>query len=329
MNNREALLRSILENPGDDTPRRIFADHLEECGEQERAEFVRLQCELARTIEPPITAHVGKPCVFGLADPNCPRCKFGLDLMREQELLRQSGLKWVGVDATNWQTETKGAIGRVGAAGKPRLIFTRGFVSSIRCSWADWLRHADAIYWHPKQTVECDAVCCGARSEGKCGKCLGSGRITRPFTVAVRCAKCKGGNIPVWKEFPCSACGGTGSVEQSAALTCQPLEEVTLTTAPTNIRNDDEWWIGEHRFERVKCETCDGHGAVSSGEGIPYMMPCDQCGGTPRHVWTCEAWPGIVFKMPRSGIDPARYARWQNYATHYTLSPIDAPDPVG
>ncbi len=42
-----AFLQDIKQHPGDDTPRLIFADWLEEHGDP-RGEFVRLQCELAR-----------------------------------------------------------------------------------------------------------------------------------------------------------------------------------------------------------------------------------------------------------------------------------------
>ena len=45
---RRAFLDAIRESPDDDVPRLIFADWLDDHGEPERAEFVRLQCELAR-----------------------------------------------------------------------------------------------------------------------------------------------------------------------------------------------------------------------------------------------------------------------------------------
>ena len=48
MNERDAFLRAICENPDDDTPRLVFADWLQEHGEEERAEFIRVQCEAAR-----------------------------------------------------------------------------------------------------------------------------------------------------------------------------------------------------------------------------------------------------------------------------------------
>ncbi len=45
---KDNFLRQIVENPDDDTPRLVYADWLEENGESERAEFIRVQCEKAR-----------------------------------------------------------------------------------------------------------------------------------------------------------------------------------------------------------------------------------------------------------------------------------------
>ena len=44
-----AFLRSIIEQPDDDAPRLIYADWLDEQGNSDRAEFIRLQCGNART----------------------------------------------------------------------------------------------------------------------------------------------------------------------------------------------------------------------------------------------------------------------------------------
>jgi uncharacterized protein (TIGR02996 family) len=41
----EILFRAVCEHPADDTPRLVYADWLEENGQPERAEFIRLQCE--------------------------------------------------------------------------------------------------------------------------------------------------------------------------------------------------------------------------------------------------------------------------------------------
>lgn len=47
MTERDALLHAVCENPEDDTPRLALADWLDEHGEDDRAEFIRLQIELA------------------------------------------------------------------------------------------------------------------------------------------------------------------------------------------------------------------------------------------------------------------------------------------
>ncbi|MBM3981329.1 MAG: TIGR02996 domain-containing protein [Planctomycetes bacterium] len=48
MNERDALMRAICDNPDDDTPRLVFADWVQEHGDDDRAEFIRLQCQAAR-----------------------------------------------------------------------------------------------------------------------------------------------------------------------------------------------------------------------------------------------------------------------------------------
>jgi uncharacterized protein (TIGR02996 family) len=49
---RSALLAAIVAQPEDDALRLVYADALQEAGEDDRAEFVRVQCELARMKEP-------------------------------------------------------------------------------------------------------------------------------------------------------------------------------------------------------------------------------------------------------------------------------------
>jgi uncharacterized protein (TIGR02996 family) len=47
MRDEEPFLKAILAEPDDDTLRLVFADWLEEHGQPERAEFIRVQCALA------------------------------------------------------------------------------------------------------------------------------------------------------------------------------------------------------------------------------------------------------------------------------------------
>ncbi len=49
MSDHDALLLAILENPDDDAPRLVFADYVQESGDDDRAAFIRDQIELAKT----------------------------------------------------------------------------------------------------------------------------------------------------------------------------------------------------------------------------------------------------------------------------------------
>ena len=51
MNERAAFISAILDSPDDDTPRLVFADWLQEHGEEPRAEFIRAQIEAAKLPE--------------------------------------------------------------------------------------------------------------------------------------------------------------------------------------------------------------------------------------------------------------------------------------
>src|SRR5215217_4715089 len=47
MSQQDAFLSAIREAPDDDTPRLVLADWLEDHGDPDRAEFIRVQCRLA------------------------------------------------------------------------------------------------------------------------------------------------------------------------------------------------------------------------------------------------------------------------------------------
>lgn len=48
MNSDADFVAAIIASPEDDAPRLVYADHLEEHGQHDRATFIRVQCELAR-----------------------------------------------------------------------------------------------------------------------------------------------------------------------------------------------------------------------------------------------------------------------------------------
>src|SRR5687767_6866145 len=96
-----ALLLAIRDDMLDDSPRLIFADWLEENGHAERAEFIRVQCEIAR-LE---FAHNWDPGRCTAANRRYPWLK-----KRERELLNQYQAQWVR------------------PLQRPRVIFYRGFL---------------------------------------------------------------------------------------------------------------------------------------------------------------------------------------------------------
>src|SRR5947208_542084 len=73
MSSHEAFLADVIDNP-DDAPRLVYADWLDEHGEAERGELIRVQCRLAR---------------LGEADPSRAELE-----RRERELLEAHGAKW-------------------------------------------------------------------------------------------------------------------------------------------------------------------------------------------------------------------------------------------
>lgn len=146
MDQWQAFLKAIIESPDDDTPRLVAADWLDEHGEAERAEFIRVQCELAKRGD-------SNRCTLSVAEgweprdghPSLAQQKFDDETRalrrRERELLARHNEEWL------W-----GSVPRQrGSDGedefRPNFLRTwrRGFVESITCSWEDWLKHADAL----------------------------------------------------------------------------------------------------------------------------------------------------------------------------------------
>jgi uncharacterized protein (TIGR02996 family) len=115
MNQEEALLRDILENPDDDAPRLLYADWLDVRGNP-RGEFIRVQCDLARMQND---------------DPRRARV-----VRREKALLRK---------------HKKGWLEPLRGFAKWPVTFRRGFVEDIKCSlkqfldWAEWLFRLTAV----------------------------------------------------------------------------------------------------------------------------------------------------------------------------------------
>ena len=181
MTDDAAFIAAICAAPEDDLPRLVYADHLEEHGQPERAEFIRVQCEIARMEES------GGPCEI---DPNeghtcvespCPVCvsvaKYDALRERERELFEYGHTyRWGfprAVPCTPFADDYAKGRGDGGPAG----LIRRGFVHAVTCTAADWLAHGDKIAWRPGWTDECK--CIKHLTAYTCGKCS-MGRVPRP-----------------------------------------------------------------------------------------------------------------------------------------------------
>lgn len=136
---RAAFTRAILAEPAEDTHRLVYADWLQENGDEPRAEFIRAQLELARNPcgdLPRTQQHAPSP-----TNGPCAGCVRVSAKRRELhdafDLDRQ--LKWFALPR-----------GLMIPPGGVR----RGFVTEVACTAADWLAHADTLLaQHPIERV--------------------------------------------------------------------------------------------------------------------------------------------------------------------------------
>lgn len=173
-----ALLAAIITRPADDTPRLAFADALDDRGEPgdaERAEFVRVQVELAG-----LECHHAGAGTDGEPVPWCRRCVL---MRREREL-------WVAAHyGTDWFDRWTPTLGDPTGTSVPVARFVRGFVEWLILPAADWLAHADSLVWRPGQTEPCP-------------HCEGGERLAVARAFGVSCRLCSAtGSVPV----PCPA----------------------------------------------------------------------------------------------------------------------------
>ena len=164
------LLAAIIADPKNDDIRLIAADWLDEHGECDRAEFIRVQVELARTprwLAYPCKVCGATPCEGGeishgrgcfvassdggwteLADEN-PAWTSLQDRERELLLVLAAAQTWdfgIPSGTPGWHCPA-GETSVVWTAGQcsAKWTLSRGFVSHATLSAADWLRHADRI----------------------------------------------------------------------------------------------------------------------------------------------------------------------------------------
>lgn len=167
MTEHESFLQAIIANPADDAPRLIYADWLEEHGNSNRAEFIRIQCELA-AMKPRGCQHMKRighflnsPVI--MSGTECGKCQWCLLTEREQALYRyQPGplrymqlcfdLSRLGSRAVDMTfTESGPCIAGLkfsesaNMASSVECVFRRGFIAEVTLGCQDWLAHGPQL----------------------------------------------------------------------------------------------------------------------------------------------------------------------------------------
>lgn len=131
------LLAAILATPDDDVPRLVFADWIEERGDPNWAEFIRVQCALARSCWQCSNHGVLLGFVGGEVNQPCPRCV--PMRQREREL-------WEGVRAEyrfalpdGWDVTLGDPIPVTGWRSFGYGVVRRGFVTEVRTTVPGWV----------------------------------------------------------------------------------------------------------------------------------------------------------------------------------------------
>lgn len=192
MNEQQQLLAAIMNDKGDDTVRLVYADWLQEHGQEERADFIRVQCELAKYQSITLskkdalalatdegyrdyvmhTSHGVE--IFSRsrnAEYGLPERMHGVNIYVKD--VEDSGFDSMSRIRDHWyRSERKELVTRERdiLTGKGRewvgtilgnvcrgsglnWNWDRGFINIITCTAEDFIAHADEIYWHPKQVI--------------------------------------------------------------------------------------------------------------------------------------------------------------------------------
>jgi uncharacterized protein (TIGR02996 family) len=188
------FMADIIGNPEDDTLRLIYADWLEENDQQERAELIRVQCELSRYRAP----DDGHTFLWAMRHWRGAPERIKLLCAREQDLLMVHYREWLPPGL--WES----LLGSGWPPNGQAAVFRRGFIGLLFLPLKVW---------------------CG----GACVHCGGKGnfRVLRPLPSQSGTQPAGVGEINV----SCVACCGTGRILALGPqlVRALPLEEVKLT----------------------------------------------------------------------------------------------------
>ncbi len=167
MTDQRKFIESIRADPEDDVVRLVYADWLEEREQAGRAEFIRLECDVATFLK---ESKHRETCRCDGGNNLCTPCR------DEDTWLEFSNRQWELLDIlcddfqlpeiTNELGSSKGKgrdhdlrLSLTHYHGKPldhsTYVLSRGFVEQVDCPIDWWISHGPALVrWHPVQRVE-------------------------------------------------------------------------------------------------------------------------------------------------------------------------------
>ena len=209
------MLRAVLVSPEDDAPRMVYADWLDENGQEVRAEFIRVQIKLAAL--PKWVNDLSAEDIYGLA-PLSGDSPSRIAFERREALERRQQELWLpGAYGAHSHPIGPGVTAVLSPIFPGRLpsdrvaVYRRGFVDLIECPLAAFLG-------------------------GPCRSCDGG------FVWDVYDSD---RNPPGRREVHCSICKGVGRVPGLATslFTTHPITEVHLAgREPLHHGDEWSWW---------------------------------------------------------------------------------------
>jgi uncharacterized protein (TIGR02996 family) len=160
MDTRQALLQAVLASPDDDLPRLVLADHFEENGEVERAELIRIQCELSNNDR---ANRAGIPVGSD---------RWNAQVARMRDLFFGGAREWFHIPGLGHPAYSADRVLQWYGEGDSRGVLTpiatgltdRGFIHEVRCPLGVWCgvkcRHCEGGYFgYPRSGVPDCPVC--------------------------------------------------------------------------------------------------------------------------------------------------------------------------
>ena len=274
MTDEQRLRRQILENPADDGLRLIYADVIQDHGDDERAEFIRVQIEYARIIVRPLVSVLADPRRGGDLNPVLVTGHLGLgadvkpgELVDwDAEYVHRESCRWTGTgfverieqNAYGLTVSIRPRMGARDDASRKRQNALRWrereLFAANKCRWfgGSW-----AILYLGSESEDADGqypdankafISRGFVSEvrltaaafmgGPCDRCETYLRQTRPSLGVF--------NSPEWL---CAECKGTGTLPGLARrlFSEHPIERVVLTDKRPAVDADGCFWFDDRR----------------------------------------------------------------------------------